>query len=92
MSVGHIARALEAAGIPTVSVMVRSFRHHAERMNIPRTLITRHIMGRTMGAPNDPERQREVVEAALTLLEEATEPGTIRELDAPYRARPPLHG
>ncbi len=88
MSVGHIARAIEAAGIPTVSLMVRSLRPHAERMKVPRTLITRHIMGRTMGAPNDVERQTEVVEAALTLLEEATEPGTIRELDAPYRIPP----
>ncbi len=89
MSVGHVARALEAAGIPTVSVMVRSFRHHAERMKVPRTLITRHIMGRTMGAPGDTERQREVVEAALTFLEEATEPGVIREFEAPYRIAPP---
>lgn len=86
MSVGHIARALEAAGIPTVAIFVRAFRHHAEQMKLPRVLVTRHIMGRPVGAPNDAERQREVVEAALSLLEEADAPVTIRELDAPYRA------
>ncbi len=46
-------------------------------------------MGRTMGAPGDTERQREVVEAALTFLEIATEPGSIREFEASYRIPPP---
>ncbi len=87
MSVGHIARALEAAGIPTVTIFVQAFRHHAERMQLPRVLITPHIMGRPLGAPNDPERQREVVEAALALLEEANAPLSFREFEAPYRAR-----
>jgi hypothetical protein len=86
MSVGHIARALEAAGIPTVVIFIRAFRHQAEHMNVPRALITPHIMGRSVGAPNDVERQQEVVEAALSLLEEADAPLTVRDFEAPYRA------
>jgi hypothetical protein len=42
-----------------------------------------------VGALVGSERQREVVEAALTFLEEATQPGAIRELESPYRIAPP---
>ena len=64
MSVGHVARAIEASGIPTVSVFVRSFRHLAQTMGVPRTVITRHPMGRPMGAPRDRLRQTAVLNAA----------------------------
>ena len=85
MSVGHVARALEEAGIPTVVIMVRAFRHNAESMKQPRTLNTRHPMGRPHGAPGDVERQREVIEDAMSLLESATAGGTIVEREAPFR-------
>ncbi|RMF92097.1 MAG: hypothetical protein D6736_04070 [Nitrospinota bacterium] len=85
MSVGHAARVIEEAGIPTVVVLIRAFRHLAEEMKIPRTLVTRHLMGRPLGAPGDAERQRQVILAALRLLEEAKEGGTIVELPDPYR-------
>jgi hypothetical protein len=85
VSVGHIARRAEAEGIPTVAVVVRSFRHVAEEMGYPRAVITRHPMGRPMGPPGDTETQNRVVEAALELLEHAEEGGTIFELDSPYR-------
>lgn len=80
MSVGHVARALEAAGIPTVAVFIRAFRHVAEAMTVPRTLITPHLMGRTCGPPGVPARQREVVAQALALLETASTGGTIADL------------
>jgi hypothetical protein len=43
-------------------------------------------MGRPLGAPGDVQRQREVIEDALSLLETATAGGTVVERDAPYRA------
>jgi hypothetical protein len=79
-SVGLVARALEAAGIPTVSVFVRAFAHVAGRLRVPRVLITPHLMGRTIGPVGDRVRQREVVEAALRLLVEAPGPESHREL------------
>lgn len=81
MSVGHVARAIEDAGLPTVTVFIRAFRHVAEAMTVPRVLVTPHLMGRTIGPPGGRERQREVVESALRLAVEAPGPGTIVELE-----------
>ncbi|MGH3443178.1 MAG: hypothetical protein ACRDUY_14280 [Nitriliruptorales bacterium] len=59
---------------------MRSFRHVARRLRVPRVVITPHLMGRTVGPVGDRDRQREVVTAALELLEKATEPETVVEL------------
>ncbi len=80
VSVGHVARALEDAGLPSVAVFIRAFRHVAEAMTLPRTLVTPHLMGRTLGPPGARRRQREVAAAALGLLETATSPGTLVDL------------
>jgi hypothetical protein len=80
-SVGLVARALEAAGIPTVCVAVRAFRHRMEELGVPRVLLTPHLMGRTIGPVGDRERQRAVVTAALDLLETATDRGTYVAFD-----------
>jgi len=85
VSVGHIARKAEAEGIPTVAVVVRSFRHVAVEMGYPRAVVTRHPMGRPMGPPGDTVTQRRVVETALGLLVDASEGGAIVELEEPYR-------
>ncbi len=85
MSVGHVARGVEEAGIPTVTVMVRAFRHIAEAMKLPRTVITKHPMGRTFGAAGNAGGQRDVLEAALSLLETASSPATLMELDQPFQ-------
>ncbi len=77
---------IEESGIPTVGIFVRSFRHHVENMKLPRTVVTRHPMGRPMGAPHDAERHRKVLRTALSLLETAQQGGTIVELEEPYRA------
>lgn len=79
MSVGHTARVLEESGISTVCIFIRAFRHHAENLKPARTLITRHLLGRTVGPPGDVSRQRHVVEAALGLLENATKGPSIVE-------------
>ena len=85
MSVGHVARAFEAAGLPTVVVQIRAFRHVAEEMKLPRTVVTRHPMGRPLGAPGDRRVQRRVVLAALELLATATRAPALIELPEPYR-------
>lgn len=76
---------IEAAGIPTVCVFVRAFRHVAEEMGLARVVVTNHPMGRPFGAPGDAERQREVLDAAFELLENATEGGSFADLGARYR-------
>jgi len=86
VSVGHVARLLEEGGIATVTIGIRAFRPRLEAMALPRALITPHLMGRTLGAPGDRDRQREAVATALELLEEAEQPGTFVELPGAYRA------
>ena len=85
MSVGHVARAFETAGLATVAIYVEAFAHYAEAMQLPRTLVTPHPMGRPIGPPGDAVRQREVLEAALRLVDTATEPGTIERIGGSYR-------
>ncbi len=86
MSVGHVQRAIEAAGIPTVGIYVRSFGHVPELMGVARALITQHLMGRPLGAPGDGERQLAVVRSALALLER--DGRSITEFPAPWRSTP----
>jgi len=66
-------------------VYVRAFRHVLDDMKVPRAVVTRHPMARPLGAPGDWERQRQVVNLALDLLESATTGHTVVELEAPYR-------
>lgn len=59
--------------------------HAAGRLQVPRMLVTPHLMGRTVGPVGGRRRQREVVEAALRLLAEAQGPSTRRDLGPPER-------
>ncbi len=88
MSVGHISRAFETAGIPTVIVMSNVFRGRVNVMRPARVLFTKHIMGRPLSAPDDTERQTHVLREALKLLESATGPETTLLLPEPYRIAP----
>lgn len=81
VSVGHAAREIEASGISTVTVFVKSFRHIAESMGVPRTVITAHPMGRPMGASGDRGRQTAVLNDSLRLLESACCGGETLESD-----------
>ena len=74
---------MEEAGMPTVSVYVKSFGHIPDLMGLSRSLITRHPMGRPLGAPGDGQRQRAVVEQALGML--ANTKQTITEFPEAYR-------
>jgi hypothetical protein len=76
---------MEEAGIPTVVIGVRAFRERLAGMALPRLVTTPHPMGRPLGAPGDREGQRATILAALDLLVDAKENGTIRDLTRPYR-------
>lgn len=77
MSVGHLARLIEQAGIATVVIAVRAFRSRFEEMQVARALITPYIMGRPLGFPGDIDGQRAILLAAIDLLDNATSGGTI---------------
>jgi D-proline reductase (dithiol) PrdB len=74
-----LAQTFEAAGISTV--IVTNMPYWPEVMGAPRAIGVEFPYGHQIGMPNDPAMQMTVIRAALALLEEATEPGTIRELD-----------
>jgi hypothetical protein len=72
-TVGLVAAELERQGISTVALQL--LREIAEAVRPPRALFVPFPHGYPLGRPDDPERQRAVLEAALRLLEE---PGTGR--------------
>lgn len=74
---GLVARALEDAGIPTVEIATN--RGPTGLVMPPRVLFTPHERGKNLGSPGDKELQREIVCAALDLLETAQEPYTTRD-------------
>jgi len=80
MSVGHVARAFEAAGIPTVVIAIKSFENRMRSMALPRVVLTRELLGRPLGRPFDKVRQTRVLTAALELLEAAKANATIKEI------------
>ena len=80
MSVGHTARVLEETGISTVVIYIRAFRHLAQQLKVPRTVVTSNLLGRTVGRVRDVEGQRNVVRSALHLLAGAAMPGAILDL------------
>lgn len=57
-------------------MFIRAFAHVAARMRLPRVLLTPHLMGRTIGPAGNRAEQRRVVQAALRLLAEVTQPET----------------
>ncbi len=63
------------------TVLVTLMPFWAERLGVPRTVGVEFPYGHLLGRPGDRETQMGVIEAALKLLEEAKEPGEIRELD-----------
>lgn len=79
MSVGHVARALEEAGIATVVIAVKSFETRMRMMSLPRVLLTPQLMGRPLGSPFDDHLQIRIVKSALQLLETADGNGTISD-------------
>lgn len=58
--------------------MIAAARDIVERCGVPRMLFVDFPLGNPCGVPYDVEMQSEIVGAALTLLEEADAPRTVR--------------
>jgi len=79
--VGHVARLIEAAGIPTVIIAVQAFRERLAAMKPPRVLLTPHLMGQPLGPPHQVTTHKAVVKAALNLLRSASTGNTMVDFD-----------
>lgn len=77
-SIGLIARAIEAAGTPTLSMT--SAWSITDVVHPPRAAFVDYPLGHTTGRAHDPATQRTIVAAALHAFETITEPGTIVDL------------
>ena len=82
-SVGLIQRAVEAAGIATVSITL--IEDITRKVRPPRALAVPYGFGHPLGEPNNPELQHAIITEALALLADATPPPILRKLSH-YRA------
>ncbi len=69
---GGLSHYIEREGVPTTQISL--VRDHTERINPPRALWVPFDLGRPLGAPDEPEFQKKVLLAALSLLEESEGP------------------
>lgn len=76
-SVGLLARALELAGIPTMTLAV--VKDVVESVRPPRVALYDGELGTVSGLPNFPEHQRRILDEALRLIEPMDQAG-IRKL------------
>lgn len=77
MTVSHVARAIEAIGIPTVTIFIEAFLLDAQLLKPARALVTANVMGRPLGLPHQREQQLAVIHAALALLKSADHAPTL---------------
>jgi D-proline reductase (dithiol) PrdB len=76
--VGLVARKIEAAGIPTVTLnMIWPYQR---LVGMPRVAAIEHPFGRPFGDVGDVETQRAVLRAMLDVAASATEPGEVVHL------------
>jgi D-proline reductase (dithiol) PrdB len=84
--VGLVARKIEAAGIPTVTLnMIWPIQR---RVGMPRVAAIEHPFGRPYGDVGDEDTQRAVLRAALAVFEKAREPGHIEHLPFVWHEEP----
>jgi D-proline reductase (dithiol) PrdB len=76
-SQGLVARAIEAAGIPTMTLAV--VKDVVTNVRPPRTALYDGEFGSVAGKPNWPEHQRRILDESLRLIESFDQPG-IRKL------------
>lgn len=76
-AVSLIAAAIEERGIPTTCIIL--LRDIAEQVRPPRALCVPFDLGYPLGKPHDAELQRDVITAALALLEKDGEPPVIED-------------
>ena len=74
---GLIARAIEANGIPTVSISIT--KELTESVGVPRAVFVKWPLGHPLGEPNQPLQQRTMIFEALKLLKETNQAGIIHE-------------
>lgn len=74
---GLVARAIEAAGIPTVALSI--VREITEKCPPPRALFLRFPFGHALGEPGNVNQQFTILYLAFQLLFSATAPGTIKD-------------
>jgi D-proline reductase (dithiol) PrdB len=82
-SVGLIQRAIEAEGIPTISISLD--RTITEKVKPPRSLLVAFPLGHPMGSPFDKDGQRRLLTDGLNYLETIERPGTIVDLTSAYK-------
>ena len=80
-TVSLVAAELERRGIATVCIIL--LRKIAEEVRPPRALVVPFPHGYPLGAPNDPPMQRNVMKAALKLLEAPAEPPLLTDYAEP---------
>ena len=79
-SVGLIARAVEEAGIPTLSMT--SALDITKAVKPPRSVFVNFPLGHQTGRPDQPDLQRQILNDAMRAFDTISAPGTIVEL--PY--------
>ncbi len=75
---GLVARKIEAAGIPTVTLNMIWVYQRA--VGMPRVAAIEHPFGRPYGDVGDEETQRAVLHAALEVFDRAEQPGHVAHL------------
>ena len=83
-----VARHLEHSGIPTI--VVGSALDIIEHVGVPRYLHTDFPLGNPLGTPFDREMQRQHVDMALDLLNEACQANTVSR--SPFPGKETLAG
>ena len=78
-SVGLIQRAVEAAGISTVSITL--IEDITRKVRPPRALAVPYGFGHPLGEPNNPGLQHAIIAEALALLEDTAEPPILKGVD-----------
>ena len=83
---GLVARSLEAHGIATVVLsMMPEFNRE---IGIPRVAAIEHPFGRIVGEVDDVDGQKQVLKAALSVLETAEMPGQVEHLPFIWHEEP----
>jgi D-proline reductase (dithiol) PrdB len=83
--VGLIQRAIEAEGVPTISISLN--KRITEKVRPPRALLVDFPLGHPMGNPFDYGVQRKILVEALMYLQVIVDPGTILDRTKSYRIK-----